>query len=246
MERWRDYRCMGRLARAVAAGVPHHVTQRGNGRRDVFVSDGMQGVYLSLWREHAANNGLRVLGYCLMSNHVHLVVVPEDEDALGRGIRRIHGRFAQFWNSARGGSGHMWENRFFSCPVAPQRVWAVMRYVELNPVRAGMVDDAVAYPWSSAVAHVSGVDRSGVLDLNWWSREWDQGCWRAALEAGPGSGVDAIRRATQSGRPFGEATFVEELEKRLGRPLAPRPRGRPKKVAGEVMDVRLAAAAGSE
>jgi putative transposase len=219
------------MARVVAVGLPHHITQRGNGRRDVFVNGDLKHIYLDLLREQAANYRLRILGYCLMTNHLHLVAIPEAEHSMAGTLRHAHGRFAQYWNTARGGVGHMWQNRYYSCPLEATRVWAVLRYVELNPVRGGMVAEALQYRWSSAAAHASGFDTSGVLDMNWWRGEWTKGDWKAALQADTEStGADAIRRATYGGRPLGDTDFVASLERRLGRTLAARPGGRPKKV----------------
>jgi putative transposase len=137
----------------VAVGVPHHVTQRGNARQDVFVNDGLCGVYLELLAEPACKNRLHLWAYGLMTNHVHLVVVPETERSLANTFRHAHVRFAQYWNTGFHRTGHMWQNRFYSCPVEEAAAWRVIRYVERNPVRPGMVETAVAYAWSSASFH---------------------------------------------------------------------------------------------
>ncbi len=146
-------------------------------------------------------------------------------------LRYTHGRFAQYWNTELSGSGHMWQNRYYSCPLEPPRVWAVARYVEMNPVRAGMVRKAADYRWSSAAAHIIGVDASGLLDLAWWGKQWDQGNWAEALVETAG-GTDEIRRATSAGRPFGSVEFIQGLEEALGRRLAARGVGRPRKNRG--------------
>ena len=234
---------MARIARVVAVGLPHHITQRGNGKRDIFVTDDLKQTYLRLLHEQAANYRLRVLAYCLMTNHLHLVVIPQAEDSMASALRHAHGRFAQYWNTARGGVGHMWQNRYYSCPMEACRVWPVMRYVELNPLRGGMVTEAVRYPWSSAAAHATGLDESGVLDLDWWHKEWAEGDWLAALRADESASADDIRRATYTGRPLGGADFVANLEWKLGRALAAKPGGRPKKVV-ELQPQRLHAASG--
>lgn len=221
---------MPRQPRTIAVGLPHHVTHRGNCRRDIFLNDALRLTYLRFLREQSRDHQLDVLAYCLMTNHLHLVVIPRTETALPSAMRSIHGRFAHAWNSSCNGSGHMWENRYFSCPMQPQRVWAVVRYVELNPVRAGIVANALDYPWSSASAHTTGLDPTGILNLPWWHDTWGNGNWaEALLSDGPGSDADAIRRSTYSGHPFGDSAFVSGLEHDCGRSLLPQRRGRPRK-----------------
>jgi REP element-mobilizing transposase RayT len=134
----------------------------------VFLDGGLCCVYLELLAEHAGRNRLRVLAYCLMTNHVHLVVVPETERSLANTFRHAHARFSQYWNTEFHRTGHLWQNRFYSCPIEEAAAWRVVRYVEQNPVRAGMVETAAAYAWSSAAAHV-GLEASPVLDCDWWN-----------------------------------------------------------------------------
>ena len=130
---------MARLARVVAVGIPHHVTQRGNARQFILSSDAERLVYLELLREYATLHQLSVLGYCLMSNHVHLVVVPQQSDALAKALKQTHGRYAAYWNAGHKSSGHAWQGRYYSCPLDEPHLWEALRYTELNPVRAGMV-----------------------------------------------------------------------------------------------------------
>jgi putative transposase len=162
-----------------------------------------------------------------MTNHVHLVVVPESERSLANTFRHAHGRFAQYWNTAFHRIGHLWQNRFYSCPVEEAAEWRVIRYVEQNPVRAGMVETAAEYRWSSARAH-TGLETSALLDWDWWGRRWTAESWKAVLEE-PDWEAAAIRMATYSGRPYGSAAFVRALETQLGRKLGRRKGGRPSK-----------------
>jgi putative transposase len=236
------------MARVVATGLPHHITQRGNGRRDVFVNDSLKRTYLDLLREQSAHHRLRILAYCLMTNHLHLVVIPETPHATAGALRHAHGRFAQFWNTTQHHVGHMWQNRYYSCPLQPARAWSVIRYVELNPVRAGMVEQATDYPWSSAAAHVRREDESGVLDMQWWNANWTQGDWELALRDEP-TELDAIRRATYTGRPLGDREFIAALERSTGRKLEAQKGGRPKKKTDapelrDTMQLRFAGAGG--
>ena len=129
---------MARNPRCVLPGIAFHVTQRGVNRGDVFFSQADRLTYLRLVSEQRQEAGVRVLAWCLMTNHVHFVVVPEREDSLAVMFRRVHGRYAQYLNARRGRTGHLWQNRFFGCPVAGARETSLLRYVEWNPVRAGI------------------------------------------------------------------------------------------------------------
>ena len=133
---------MARFARVVAVDVPHHVTQRGNARRFMLDCDADRRVYLGLLREHIEGCRVSLIGYCLMSNHVHLVLVPKEPKALARALRHTHGRYASYWNAAYRSSGHVWPGRYYSCPLDEAHLWEALRYTELNPVRAGLVKDA--------------------------------------------------------------------------------------------------------
>jgi putative transposase len=144
---------VARLARVVAVDVPHHVTQRGNARQYILASDADRTVYLSLFREYAAHHELSVMGYCLMSNHVHLIAIPQRLDSLALALKHTHGRYASYWNAKHTSSGHVWHGRPYSCPLDSPHLWAALRYTELNPVRAGLVTEAEAWQWSSAAAH---------------------------------------------------------------------------------------------
>jgi putative transposase len=169
---------------------------------------------------------VRVLGYCLMTNHVHLVVVPGDRNGLAKALREAHGRYARYRNAIERGNGHVWQGRYYSCAFEAVHLASVMRYVELNPVRAGMTTTAGDYAWSSAILHLSANDDSGLVDVAQWRREWDEEQWARVLARGRDDG-DAIRAATYAGRPWGSEAFVEQLESRLERRLKPRPVGRP-------------------
>lgn len=153
------------MARAVALGTPHHVTQRGNGRQDVFFSDRDLVVYLDAFFDYASRCSLRVWGYCLMNNHVHFVVVPETERSLARAFGQTHADYARYANMVRRGCGHFWQARFYSCALDDRHAWKALAYVERNPVRAGLVGSAEEYAWSSAAAHCREDGLDGRLDL---------------------------------------------------------------------------------
>src|ERR1700692_4697615 len=144
---------MARFARVVVVDVAHHVTQRGNARQVILSSDGDRVTHLELLRQYSELHGLALLGYCLMSNHVHLIVVPRAAQALAQALKHTHGRSASYWNARNSSSGHVWQGRFFSWSLDETHLWRALRYVELNPVRAGMAQAAAECRWSSAAAH---------------------------------------------------------------------------------------------
>lgn len=222
---------MPRNARIVIPGCPHHVTQRGNNRQDVFFTDDDRRVYLDLLRDQCAAAGVTILGYCLMTNHVHLLAVPPDEASLARAVGRTHWRYTQYIGRLHGRCGHLWQNRFFSCPLDWPHTWAALAYVERNPVRARLVRRAWNYAWSTAGAHVGErADESGLLDLTAWGREWSAERWRAQLVAPEDDELmGRLRRHVQTGRPLAGDRWLAKLEARLGRRLRPPPLGRPRK-----------------
>jgi putative transposase len=144
---------MPRQARVVAPGLPHHVTQRGNYRQEVFANDGDYLSYAALINEYCKKYSVDVLAYCLMSNHVHFVVIPAAADSLAKTFRIVHTRHAKWLNKKRDVKGHLWQGRFFSSVLDEAYLYAAVRYVETNPVRAGRVASAWQYRWSSAHAH---------------------------------------------------------------------------------------------
>jgi putative transposase len=225
---------MARLARVVAVDVAHHVTQRGNARQYILSSDAERAVYLDLLRQAVQLHPLSVIGYCLMSNHVHLVVIPRKAEAMAAALKLAHGRYAAYWNAARVSSGHVWQGRFYSCPLDSAHLWEALRYTELNPVRAGLATDAESWKWSSAAAHCGTAEPDKLLDMELWQRHWTTSGWREFLEAGETeSELAAIRQCTHTGRPLGSSDFVETLEKSTLRPLARRKGGRRAKPAVE-------------
>jgi putative transposase len=131
---------MPRNARVVAPEIPYHVTQRGTNREPIFFTIGDRKLYLELVRQNQQEAGVRVLAFCLMTNHVHFLVVPEREDSLAVLFGRANGRYAQALNIRRGRCGHLWQARFHSCPMSPAHLEVGLRYVEANPCRAGIVD----------------------------------------------------------------------------------------------------------
>ena len=141
-------------------------------------------------------------------------------------LRRTHGRYAQYYNARYGRSGHLWQNRYFACSLGPGHPWAALAYVEMNPVRAGLVERPGDYRWSSAGVHLGTRDAGGLVDLEWWRREYDGEDWGQTL-GGPDLEESAsLRRCTYAGRPFGDEEFVKAISEQFGRHWV---RGRPRK-----------------
>lgn len=214
---------MPRLARAIAVGFPHHITQRGTDRQQVFFTHADREVYLELLRTSASQAQLRILAYCLMPNHIHLVAIPDEPDSLSVALRRTHGRYANYLNVRRGRTGHLWQNRFHSCALDGAHLALALRYVERNPVRAGLAAQVEEYPWSSAAAHLAGHDPRNILDMAFWQDRGGAEDWRSLLAAPEELlAIRLLQRGTFTGRPVGNANFVNRLETQLDRKLRPR------------------------
>ena len=220
---------MPRHARLLIPGVPHHVTQRGNRRERVFFSPGDPAEYLRLMRDHARKQGVEVVAYCLMPNHVHHVVVPSSSDGLHRLFKSVHGRYAQRVNRMREQGGHLWQGRYFSSPLDSAYFLNAIRYVELNPVRARMVARAEDYEWSSAAAHC-GMRGDLVVEPNPKSplltgiKNWSR--WLA--EGIAEETVETLRRHGCQNLPCGNSVFLAQLETITGRHLEFRKHGGPR------------------
>lgn len=138
---------MPRNPRCVEPGLAYHVTQRGVNRQSVFFSHVDRLTYLALASSNAADCNVRIFAWCLMTNHVHLVLEAGRENSLAIFFRRVHCRYAKCLNARRSRTGHLWQNRYYSCALGPTHLWPVIGYVEANPVRAGLIEEGAAYPW---------------------------------------------------------------------------------------------------
>ena len=227
-------RGMARMARLVVPGHPHHVTQRGGRRMDVFIEPDDYSAYLTLLSEWCGKAGTQILAYCLMPNHVHLILVPSDADGLRAALGETHRRYARHVNSREDWRGHLWQERFRSFPMEESHLLACARYVELNPVRAGLAEKPEAWPWSSTRAHLAGTT-DGVIALEPLRSLAPD--WRAFLEDGLNDAtLDVMRRHGRTGHPLGSEAFLDRLQRTVGRAVRPRRPGRPKKApmaAGE-------------
>lgn len=220
---------MPRIGRAVAAGFPHHIIQRGNNRENVFFEKDDRKQYLSLLKKYAAKWTSPVMAYCLMTNHVHLLTKPGMEESLFKMMQGLTLCYTQYMNRTYGRTGRLWESRYHSCIVDQEKyLWAVARYIEQNPVRAGMVEKAEDYPYSSAGAHVKG-SKDAVLGEDLFTNDRRQDYILLLRSDMPKKEMERLRYATRTGRPFGTEGFVVEMENKLERRLLQRPKGRPRR-----------------
>ena len=222
---------MCRIARAVAAGYPHHVLQFGNYGQTVFEEDADYCLYLDMLGESAAKFGLSIWAYCLMRDHVHFVCVPRDADSLAKALNTLHMRYSQYFNRKKGRHGHLWQGRFYSSILDDRHALEAIRYDEMNPVRWGLVEDATAYPWSSARSHAT--DTIDPVLQDGCPLKERVGDWTAYLQNPfDRTAVEALRKNMKTGKPCGSLEFVRHLEALLGRKLERKPRGRPRKILG--------------
>ena len=214
---------MPRMARLVVPGYPHHVTQRGNRRQQTFFEDADYRAYVELLTKFKDRIGVSIWAYCLMPNHVHLLAVPRRREGLAKLFGLAHHRYARRINTIRGWQGHLWQERFYSFVMDEAHLLATVRYVELNPVRAGLCNRAEDWPWSSVHAHIRDAPDGLVTVAPMRERIAD---WRRYLaeDALPDL-VNKLREHTQSGRPAGDDSFIDELEALTGRSLRRSTRG---------------------
>ncbi len=215
---------MARLARFIIPGIPHLVTQRGNGRQKTFFSDDDYALYRDLLREHAAANGVAVWSWVLMPNHVHMILVPEAEDSLRACLSKVHRAYAGHIHAREKRTGHFWQGRYGCVAMDEAHLLAALPYVALNPVRARRVKRAQQWTWSSVHAHLDPgkgdklTDPAPVLDR--------VGDFAALLRLGEDASLSmALRRAETVGRPLGDGAFMDWIETKLGRDAKPGRRG---------------------
>ncbi|HOW35743.1 MAG TPA: transposase [Candidatus Omnitrophota bacterium] len=205
---------MARIARVVALDTPHHVVQRGNRRQNVFLKEEDKQVYLDILKEQCRRVLLEVWAYCLMDNHVHLIVVPRNSHSLAKGIGETHRRYTRLINFREGWRGYLWQGRFSSFPLDEKYLFAAVRYVERNPVRAKIVQKAEDYSWSSAKARI-GKTSDLILDDFYLTHEITN--WSDYLRIEDDEcDLKYFRRHGQTGRPLGEMGFIRRLEESTG------------------------------
>lgn len=206
---------MARIGRVVVPNIPHHITQRGNRRQTTFFCDTDYQEYINLLSLWAGEYRVQIWAYCLMPNHIHLIVVPETEDGLRHALGETHRRYTRLINFREGWRGHLWQGRFASFPMDEQYLLTAARYVELNPVRAKLVDKPEKYKWSSALAHISGChdELVKVKPLLEMVEDWKE------FLAVPVTNkeLQELRRHESTGRPLGSESFIKKMESLLGR-----------------------------
>jgi putative transposase len=217
---------MPRIARIIATGIPHHVTQRGNRRMETFFRDDDYQAYLALMAEWCRKYNVTIWAYCLMPNHVHLIAVPETEEGLRLAIGEAHRRYSAMINRRNKWTGHLWQGRFSSFPMDETYLLAAVKYIEMNPVRANLAADPYTWKWSSAKAHADAKDDilvkvSPLLEM--------VGEWRHFLSDAGEEDADKIRHHERTGRALGGESFLDSLELSLMRTVKRQKAGRKKK-----------------
>ncbi|MBP5987255.1 MAG: transposase [Azonexus sp.] len=238
---------MPRRPRLALPGVPLHLIQRGNNRQACFFAEEDYRFYLEWLAEYAGKTGCRVHAYGLMTNHVHLLISADNAGGTGALMKALGQRYVQYVNRVYRRSGSLWEGRFRSCPIQEEAyLLACQRYIELNPVRAGMVEHPGEYHWSSYRANGEGEENAlirphGLYEALGQEATSRQAAYRELFryELEPGL-VDQIRRATNGNFVLGNERFATEVAAVIGRRVLPGKSGRPRKVvepeSGELFD----------
>ena len=219
---------MARVKRVVVPGYPHHVTQRGNRRQKTFFCAGDYRYYLELMAKATRSAGTEVWAYCLMPNHVHMVMLPAAEDGLRASLGEAHRRYTRYINFREGWRGHLWQERFHSFPMDEEYLLAEVNYVELNPVKAKLCRTPQDWRWSSAKAHLAGRNDQLVRVGPMLDRVAD---WGAYLQSDGHTCDELLERYSRTGRPLGDKHFISKLESLTGAVLARQRPGRKSKGA---------------
>ncbi len=220
---------MARIARIVGAGYPHHIVERGNNRERVFVKPKHYEKYLSFLMKYSEEKQAAILAYCLMPNHVHLLVRPSGGETLAKMMQGVTLSYSKYFNKEQGRTGRVWECRYYSTVIdGDSYLWTVSKYIENNPVRAGIVKKPEDYPYSSAKAHLLGRNDQLLKEPLLNKRELGEYRKIMKLEDDKRT-LEEIRKRTRSGKPLGERGFLETLSEKTGCSLSFRPKGRPRK-----------------
>lgn len=223
---------MPRRERTVIPFLPHHVTQRGTRKQDVFFTPDDRRIYLELLAKYAERHGAELLAYTLMTNHVHHLVVPHTSESLRWTFQMTHKRYAEYLNAKNGWTGHVWQAKFYSSPVDEEYFWVALRYIYQNPVAAGLSLHPAQYPWSSANAHCSDDQNPYIAkDSPLAQRIFRKSGIRTWLGKMPDTEqVMQLRQRTLRDLPTGSSDFLDLLEQSHGARVQIAKMGRPKKV----------------
>lgn len=217
---------MGRIARIICPGMPHHVVYRGNRKSEIFFCEEDKIKYLALFRKACETYNVTIWAWCLMPNHIHSILEPKDENGLSKAMQWLARNYSAFVNEKYGWTGHLWEDRFFSCVIeSDERLWKVLAYIENNPVRAGLVKSPEDWEWSSAKYHISGIRNNIVPIRDWFAENEKTNYIFFVKERISEEEMKRIRLLTKTGRPFGSAEFINTIEKKIGRAVRPKKRG---------------------
>ncbi len=228
---------MPRIPRIVFTDVPHHITQRGSRRQDVFFTASDRKAYLEWMQQYSTRYDLAILGYCLMTNHIHLVATPRKPDSMARTINVVHMRHTQNINRIHQWDGHLWKGRFFSTALDDRHLWLCLRYIEQNPVYAGLVKKAQDYPWSSASAHCGLQNDPTLTPGTGFDCELDS--WKNILrETVDRQDIDRIKKRTHTGLPCGDKRFLVKMGKLAGMNFLEKKKGRPKKSKSQCLSTK--------
>jgi putative transposase len=215
---------MARLPRVVLPGIPHHVTQRGNGRQPTFFENGDYALYLDLLAAAAERAHVQIWSYCLMPNHAHIILCPQDEDGLWRTFGDLHRRYTGFINARRRTTGHLWQGWYGSVAMDEAHFVTALRYVALNPVRAELVRKAQDWSWPSTRAMIAG-QNDHVVDVAPALKRVGDFAAFLGQEFDEAPTYAALRKAESIGRPVGSPEWLAAMEARTGMTLAPQKRG---------------------
>ena len=216
---------MARLSRITVPGLPHHVTQRGNRRQALFTEPGDYALYRDLLAERCRANRVACWAYCLMPNHVHLVLTPAAANALSRAVGEAHRRFTAFVNARARTTGHLFQGRFASFAMDDAHFLNALRYLAFNPVRARLAASPQAWPWSSVRAHLAGRD-DALVDVGPALERAPRFADLLELSLDEQAALDGFETLSPNGRPLGAQDFIAMVETKLGRTVRPGKRGR--------------------
>lgn len=220
---------MPRQPRSAFAHIPHHITQRGNRRSDVFFCDKDKDYYLKLLQKYTLKHQVDILAYCLMTNHIHLILKPSTEDGLQKALKPVYMRYSQYINKQQNSSGILWQGRFFSSPLDEQYTYYAFAYVENNPVAAKMTEQAIDYQYSSARHHVGIVKDALITDYDIGVKQDGYQAYLQSMAKEKHAEIEILNRNTYKGLPCGNDDFIMNLSTKIGRDLSFKNVGRPKK-----------------
>ena len=218
---------MPRSKRIIIPGLSHHISQRGNNHQNIFLEDEDRMQYLDILEIKCEKRGMSIIGFCLMTNHLHIIGIPLTSESLSQTIGQTHRDYAQWFNSKYRRDGHLWQSRYHSCALDESHLVRALIYVDRNPVRAGIVDNTLDYRWSSAKAHMVETDEFGMLDFQRWRKISVRTGWKELLKKEDSNFGNLLRIHTASGVPLASEDFIIRLEKEIGKPLRIKSKGRP-------------------